>query len=299
MLRQFENIEVCFQPERRGKINAMNRGMPFVRNPIVIFSDANTLLGKNSIREIVSCFADPKVGCVAGEKRIIDLKKDVAAGAGEGLYWKYESWIKRMDGELNSAVGGVGELFSIRRELYEEVENDTILDDFIISLKIARRGYKIAYSPDAYAEETASVNVREELKRKIRIAAGGIQAFFRLFGLLNPFRYGVLSWQYFSHKVLRWTFAPLSLFILPVVNFFIILLNGNWNPANFFVLFFYLQVFCYLLAITGWYFENKQIRFKLLFIPYYFISINYASIRGIIRFFKGKQSVNWERSKRA
>ena len=299
ILSKYLELEVHHLPERRGKMHAMNRGMKFIKAPIVIFSDTNTILGKQSVREIVAQFNDPKVGCVAGEKRIVEKETDAAAGAGEGMYWKFESWVKNMDAGLNSAVGAVGELFAIRTELFEEVETDTILDDFIISLRIAQKGYKIAYTPNAYAEETASLNVNEELKRKIRIAAGGIQTIFRLKGLLNPFKYGVLTWQYISHKVLRWTLAPLSLFAVFVLNLIIVLNRGSWLVPEFYTLFFYLQVLCYLLALVGWYFENKKLRLKMLFAPYYFVSINYASIRGIIRFFKGKQSVNWEKSKRA
>ena len=299
LLGKYPELEVNHLSERRGKMHAMNRGMKFVKAPIVIFSDTNTILGKYSIREIVAQFKDSKVGCVAGEKRIVEKKTDAAAGAGEGMYWKFESWVKNMDAGLNSAVGAVGELFAIRTELFEEVESDTILDDFIISLRIAQKGYKIAYSPNAYAEETASLNVNEELKRKIRIAAGGIQTIFRLKELLNPFKYGMLTWQYISHKVLRWTFAPLSLFAVFVLNIFIILTRGSWSVPEFYSLFFYLQVFFYVLALVGWYFENKKLRLKMLFIPYYFVSINYASICGMIRFFKGKQSVNWEKSRRA
>lgn len=299
ILREFENLEVYHQPERRGKMHAMNRGMQFVKAPIVIFSDTNTKLNQNAIREIVACFSDSKIGCVAGEKRIIEKDADVAAAAGEGFYWKFESWVKRMDGELNSAVGAVGELFAIRRELFEEVETDTILDDFIISLRIAQKGYKIAYSPNAYAEETASLNVKEELKRKIRIAAGGVQTLFRLKTLLNPFRFGVLSWQYFSHKVLRWTLAPISLFLLFFINAGIFLERGSGEISNFYVFFFYVQLLCYLLALVGWYLENRRLRFKLLFIPYYFVSINFAAIKGIIRYFRGKQSASWEKSQRA
>jgi len=299
LLKAYNRLEVHHQPERKGKINAMNRGMQYVKAPIVIFSDTNTLLGENAIREIVRKFADEKVGCVAGEKRIAQKEAESAAGAGEGLYWKFESWVKKMDGELNSAVGAVGELFAIRSNLFEEVENDTLLDDFIISLRIAEKGYKIAYSPEAYAEETASLNVKEELKRKIRIAAGGVQTLFRLKELLNPFRFGVLSWQYVSHKVLRWTVAPVSLFILLIVNLLIVVRKNLWPEPVWFSTFFYCQLFCYLLAFTGWYFENKKIRMKLLFVPYYFLSINYAAILGIFRYFKGKQTVNWEKSKRA
>ncbi len=297
LLREYEGIEVYHEPARRGKMHAMNRGMQFVKAPIVIFSDTNTRLNRDAIREIVACFSLPEVGCVAGEKRIIKKEADAAAGAGEGLYWKFESWIKRMDAELNSAVGAVGELFAIRRELFEEVENDTILDDFIISLRIAKKGYKIEYTPNAYAEETASLNVKEEMKRKIRIAAGGIQTLFRLKSLLNPFRYGVLTWQYFSHKVLRWTLAPASLFLLLFFNAAILLKPGA--TPDFYLWFFVFQMVCYLFAFVGWIYQDRKLRFQVLFVPYYFVSIHYAAICGIFRFLKGKQSASWEKSKRA
>lgn len=299
LLKKYAGLQVHHQQDRRGKMHAMNRGMKFVKAPIVIFSDSNTTLGKDSIREIVKRFSNPKVGCVAGEKRIVEHNEEAAAGAGEGLYWKMESWIKKNDAELNSAVGAVGELFAIRTDLFEDVEVDTLLDDFIISLRITQKGYKIAYAPNAFAEETASLNVGEELKRKIRIAAGGIQTIFRLTALLNPFKSGILSWQYISHKVLRWTFAPLSLFLLFFVNLAIVGQLNNWEVDNFYATFFYLQLLCYFIAALGWYFENRKIRVKLFFVPYYFVMINYASIKGIIKYFKGTQSVNWEKAKRA
>ena len=156
ILKKYPQMEVHHLPDRRGKIHAMNRGIQFVNAPIVIFSDSNTTLCKQAIRVMVDTFNDPAVGCIAGEKRIVTLKADGAAGSGENMYWKFESWVKRMDSELNSAVGAVGELFAIRTALYTEVENDTILDDFIISLRIAEQGYRIAYTPNAYAIETAS-----------------------------------------------------------------------------------------------------------------------------------------------
>lgn len=299
ILRQYDGLEVYHQPERKGKMHAMNRGMKFVKAPVVIFSDTNTALNKGAIRKIVACFSDPVTGCVAGEKRIVEKASDDAAAAGEGLYWKFESFVKMLDAELNSAVGAVGELFAIRRELFEEVETDTILDDFIISLRIAQKGYRIAYTPDAYAEEAASLNVKEELKRKIRIAAGGVQTLIRLRKLLNPFRYGVLSWQYLSHKVLRWTLAPLSLFLLVIINGFIVLFPLLFQPSPFYYLFFFLQILFYLMAVAGWYVENRKLRFKLLFVPYYFVLVNYAAIRGIFRYIRGKQSASWEKSKRA
>ena len=297
LLKQYEGLEVTHLPERNGKIGAMNRGMKLVRTPIVIFSDANTMLGRESVRRIVRLFSDPKVGCVSGEKRIISKDKDTAAGAGEGLYWKYESALKRWDAELYSVVGAAGELFAIRTELYEEVEGDTLLDDFMISLRVAQRGYVIQYDPEAYAIEHASANVREELKRKIRISAGGIQSIIRLRSLLNIFRYGVLSFQYISHRVLRWTLAPLSLLLMLITGFILALDEGLFNFGLYSVI-FWLQVAFYLAALMGWYFENRSVRVKVLFVPYYFFIMNLSVFLGFKRYLSRAQSVNWERVKR-
>lgn len=297
LLQSYEGVEVHHQPERRGKIAAMNRGIKLVKTPLVVFCDANTMLGRESIRRIVRLFNDPKVGCVSGEKRIFSKDKDAAAGAGEGLYWKYESALKKWDSELYSVVGAAGELFAIRTALYSEVEKDTLLDDFIISLRTAMAGYVIQYDPDAYAIETASANVKEELKRKIRISAGGIQSIIRLKPLLNIFKYGTLSFQYISHRVLRWSLAPLSLLLLLPINLVLGLSEGLFNWGVYGIL-FWLQVLFYTTALLGWYLENKAIRVKALFVPYYFFIMNLSVFLGFARYIKGSQSVNWERAKR-
>ncbi len=297
VLRQYDGIEVLHRPQRSGKIGAMNRGIRFVKTPVVVFCDANTMLGRESIRRIVRLFRDPKVGCVSGEKRIHKKEKDTAAGAGEGLYWKYESTLKKWDAELYSVVGAAGELFAIRTALYQEVEPDTLLDDFIISLRVAQKGYTIQYDPEAYAIETASANVREELKRKIRISAGGIQSVIRLRSLLNIFRYGTLSFQYISHRVLRWTLAPLSLPVMLIVSAALALQQGIFS-AGLYTILFWLQVLFYVAALAGWYLENRSIRLKILFVPYYFFIMNLSVFLGLKRYLKKSQTVNWERAKR-
>jgi cellulose synthase/poly-beta-1,6-N-acetylglucosamine synthase-like glycosyltransferase len=297
LLRTFDGIEVHHLPQRSGKIGAMNRGMRLVKTPVVVFCDANTLLGKESIRRIVNLFSNPKVGCVSGEKRIFGKDKESAAGAGEGLYWKYESALKKWDAELYSVVGAAGELFAIRTALFQEVEKDTLLDDFIISLRVAQKGYTIQYDPEAYAIETASANVKEELKRKIRISAGGIQSVIRLSSLLNIFKYGTLSFQYISHRVLRWTLAPLALLFLIPVGIVLALKEGILD-FGFYSILFWLQLLFYLSALLGWYLENKSIRVKLLFVPYYFFIMNLSVFLGLKRYLKGAQSVNWERARR-
>lgn len=297
LLRTYNGIEVYHLDARGGKIGAMNRGMQFVKTPIVIFSDGNTMLGHESIRRIVNLFSDPKVGCVSGEKRIFGKEKDAAAGAGEGLYWKYESTLKKWDAELYSVVGAAGELFAIRTELFQEVEKDTLLDDFIISLRVAQKGYTIQYDPEAYAIESASANVKEELKRKVRISAGGIQSVVRLASLLNIFKFGTLSFQYISHRVLRWTLAPLSLLLMIPLGL-IIAINEGIFKFGFYSILFWLQILFYAAALLGWYLENKSIKVKLLFVPYYFFIMNLSVFLGFKRYLKGSQSVNWERAQR-
>lgn len=297
LLQKYDGITVYHEDARAGKIAAMNRGMYFVKTPIVIFSDANTNLGKDSIKEIVKLFRDPKVGCVSGEKRIYAKEADSAAGAGEGMYWKYESQLKKWDAELYSVVGAAGELFAIKTELWEEMEKDTLLDDFVISLRIAMAGYTIQYNPDAYAIETASSDVKEELKRKIRISAGGIQSVVKLRALLNFFKYGTLSFQYISHRVLRWTLTPLLLSVIIPLNA-VIAVNEGLFTLNIYSLLLLGQALFYIAALLGWFLEYRQIRLKLLFIPYYFFIMNLSVYLGFGRYIKGKQTVNWERAKR-
>ncbi|MGL5318948.1 MAG: glycosyltransferase family 2 protein, partial [Bacteroidales bacterium] len=189
-LAEYPEVNVWHKPERKGKSAAINRAVPLVKTPITIFTDANTMLNSDSILEIVTLFTDPSVGCVAGEKRIQMDEKANSNSVGEGLYWKYESKLKELDYRLYSVVGAAGELFAIRTNLYFQMPQDTLLDDFILSLSIAKDGYRTGYSSNAYAVETGSADIHEEEKRKIRIAAGGIQSILRLLPLLNIFKYG-------------------------------------------------------------------------------------------------------------
>lgn len=286
-------IQVLHEPERRGKLAAIERVMPLVKTPVVVFTDANTTLNPQALQNLVKHYADPKIGAVAGEKRIYIASKDEASSAGEGLYWRYESLLKKWDAELYSAVGAAGELFSIRTELFENIPADTLIEDFYLTMTVLRKGYRIGYASDAYAIEGASASVGEELKRKIRIAAGGLQASWRLRDLLNPFQYGIFSWQFFSHKILRWTLAPLALPLVFLLNLFL-----YFSPGGVYTLLLILQILFYLLAILGWVFAKKQIKIKAFFIPYYFCLMNYSVFLGLVRLWKGRQSVLWEKSER-
>lgn len=296
-LAAYSEISVLFQPQRNGKTAALNRGIPFVKTPFTIFTDANTMLNRDAIKEMIRPFGDPKVGCVAGEKRIAVKEADNASAGGEGFYWKYESKLKAWDARLYSAVGAAGELFAIRTRLFEPMPSNTLLDDFILSMRIALKGYKIAYNSSAYALETGSADIKNEEKRKVRIAAGGLQSIARLRTLLipNPFHLGMLRFQYLSHRVLRWSITPVLLFLLLPLNLLILCLN----PSPLYTTLFGLQILFYILGGIGGILQKKHIKNKILFIPYYFLFMNLNVLKGFSYLRKKGGKGTWEKAQRA
>ncbi len=296
ILREFMHdprVRVLHDAERRGKLAAVERGMKYVPSPIVILTDANTLLNKDAVRNIVRHYTDANVGAVAGEKRIRKERLKDGSGAGEGLYWKYESALKRLDSELHSVVGAAGELFSFRKELYRAVPADSIIEDFHLSMCIAADGYRVVYEPEAFAEEEPSASFSEEMKRKIRICAGGFQSIVRLAPLLNMKRHGILSFQYISHRVLRWAVTP---FVLPVLLFLNAVLAADGNL--FYRILFAGQIVFYLSALTGYLLETFDRRSRLFIAPLYFTLMNIAAYAGLIRYLRGTQSAVWEKAQR-
>jgi len=294
IISRYPELQLLHTDKRGGKTAALNRAMEQVQTPYVIFCDANTLLNKDAIRNIVKHYADETVGGVAGEKKVISDDSSGAA-ATEGIYWKYESYLKKLDAELYSVVGAAGELFSIRTGLFQPVEEEVILDDFVISLRINLKGYRIAYAPDAYAMETPSDNIAEEHKRKIRISAGGFQSIVMLRALLNFFRFPVVSFQYISHRVLRWTLSPLSLLLLLVTNIMLVIYPGGW----LFYAFLLIQVMGYAAAFIGYSLAERNIKISIFYIPFYFLFMNIAVYQGFYRYLTNTQSAAWEKAKRS
>jgi len=295
LLAAYPEVDVVFSPERRGKSAALKHGLQELKTRYVAFTDANTMINPGALKEIARLFMDPTIGCVSGEKRVAARKEGQMAAEGEGLYWRYESTLKRWDSELYSAMGAAGELYAIDPQLVREVPDSALLDDFMMSMYVVEDGKRIAYTPDAYAQEYGSANIFEESKRKRRIAAGGLQSIWWLHSLLNPIKYPLVSFQYISHRVLRWSITPIAMAILLVINILLTILRAGilYDIALIWQLLFYLAAF------LGWWLARHGIKNKLLYTAYYFVFMNLNVFRGMAYLCKHNNSGAWEKAKRS
>lgn len=291
VLARYPGVQHLHAAQRGGKSAAENRAIQHVQTPYVIFTDCNTDLNPEAVRELVKHYQDARVGAVSGEKKI--RSQAGASGAGEGAYWRYESFLKRCDSRIYSLMGAAGELVSFRTELFAPLEPDTVLDDFVQSLRIVERGYRVVYEPAAFASEEPSADLREEWKRKVRICAGGWQAMTRLGGLLNPLPRPLVTFLYVSHRVLRWSLAPLALALLLPLNAALAGLYGGLYTGLLAG-----QMLVYLAAALGWRAAETGRRSKLLVVPLYFCMMNVAAFAGFWRFVRRAQPAAWEKARR-
>jgi biofilm PGA synthesis N-glycosyltransferase PgaC len=290
----FESVELYHKEQRSGKANAINRVVPLLNQDILVLSDANCMVNDSALMNIVRHYSDPEVGGVAGEKKVKATGSDDMIGRSEGLYWRYESFLKRLDSNLNSTMGAAGELFSLRSSLFEAIPDSTILEDFVQSLKICVKGYKLRYEPEAVAIEYASVDVGDEFERKSRISAGGFQAMGLVSQLFNIARYPVTGFQFISHRVLRWTLAPLSLIVVSATGIILYALSATPLHA---VMFFGVLTFYGLVAI-GWLGAQMHKHIPVASTAWYFLVMNAAVFAGFLRYMRGSQQIAWKKAER-
>ena len=294
LLSEYPEVTLVYSPERCGKAAAMQHGLRENKADYVVFTDANTMLNSNSIREIVRQFMKPNVSCVSGEKRVAARVSGQVAAEGEGLYWKYESTLKRWDSEFYSAMGAAGELFAVKMCDYREAPSNALLDDFMMSMLIVKDGHRIAYTSEAYAMEYGSADMHEESKRKRRIAAGGLQSSWWLRSLMNPFKYPVVSFLFVSHRVLRWSVTPFALVALIPLNIALVAMGAG----TIYTVIATLQALFYAATIIGWWQARSGHKSKMFYIPYYFMFMNYNVFRGISYLRSHRHSGTWEKAKR-
>lgn len=295
LLKAYPEVDIVFSPERRGKTAALKHGLRELKTRYVAFTDANTMINSGALREIARLFSDPTVGCVSGEKRVAARKAGEMAAEGEGLYWRYESTLKRWDSELYSAMGAAGELYAIDPKLCREVPDEALLDDFMLSMYVVQAGKRIAYTPDAFAREYGSANIFEESKRKRRIAAGGLQSIWWLRSMLNPLKQPLVTFQYVSHRVLRWSITPIAMVLLLLVNIALVVMGAG----TFYTVMLILQAIFYLMALAGWLQNRIGYKNKLLYTAYYFVFMNFNVFRGMSYLRTHGKSGAWEKAKRS
>ncbi len=295
LLKAYPEVDIVFSPERKGKTAALKHGLRELKTRYVAFTDANTMINCDALREIARLFSDPTVGCVSGEKRVAARKAGEMAAEGEGLYWKYESTLKRWDSELYSAMGAAGELYAIDPKLCREVPDEALLDDFMLSMYVVQAGKRIAYTPDAFAREYGSANIHEESKRKRRIAAGGLQSIWWLRSMLNPLKQPLVTFQYVSHRVLRWSITPIAMVLLLLVNISLVIMGAG----TFYTVMLILQAIFYLMALAGWLQNRFGYKNKLLYTAYYFVFMNFNVFRGMSYLRTHGKSGAWEKAKRS
>ncbi|TAK35859.1 MAG: glycosyltransferase family 2 protein [Chloroflexota bacterium] len=287
---QHEGVVSLYQPARMGKAAAMQRAAENTRSEILVFSDANSMYTPDTIENLVRNFADPQVGCVSGEKQI-RAQGQMGAVKTSGLYWRYESYLKRMDSKVNSVVGAAGEIFATRRSLFRPAESDSIIEDFVISMRIAAAGHRVIYEPEAISVEEVAASTADEYERRVRISAGGFQSIVRLRRILISRRW-LLIFQYLSHRVLRWAVVP---FLLPVL----LLTNIALAYQPLYQGLLALQLILVALAGAGWACGMLGMGSpRLTRVPFYFYMLNVAALVGFYRYISGRQKVTWTRTRR-
>lgn len=293
-------VELSFQPERRGKMAAINNALSQVRGEIIIMSDANNMYISNVLRDLVNPFQDPTVGATGGAKKI--LKGDGLLGDSEGLYWKYESWIKKQQTRLGCATGAAGEAIAIRRSLFTTPPVEIINDDFYLMMSVIRKGYRMVYVPQAISYERVSASAEDEIERRTRIVAGRYQAITRSLELL-PFHRPLVVWQVLSHKFLR-PLVPLLMITALLAALAAVVFPAEASlpllqlAAPYGAMALAAQAAFYLAAWLTSRIEKPGRLGRLFYVATFLVNSNYAAFVGLIRFISGKQQVQWKRINR-
>jgi len=279
-------VRVISFETRRGKSAVLNDLVGKARGEIVVLADARQRFETGALRALVGPFANPQVGAVSGELILTENAEGTAVGEGVGFYWRYEKFIRRSESRVDSAVGATGAIYAIRRDLFEPIPEDTILDDVLIPMRIARRGYRVLFEPRARAFDRAAATAGEEFGRKVRTIAGNFQLFAREVWLLNPFR-NRLWLQTVSHKGLR-LLSPLFL----IAAFWANLLLAD---APFYRWTLVGQIIFYGAALAGYARRDARRKFPLLIVPYVLCLLSWATVVAFLRFLTGRQRVTWEK----
>lgn len=283
--RFYPRVKLCRLPHRLGKTIAQNRAVAAATGEILVFSDATTIYHPQALRKLLRGFADPIVGCVAGQL-VYQNQADSAVGSGCASYWSYEKVLRTLESRVSSLIGVSGCIYAVRRSCYTELARE-MSSDFVISAEIRLQSLRTAYEPEAICYEYTNQKSKDEFRMRVRVIE---QTFTVLAGyreLLNPWRYGMFAFQLLSHKVARYL-VPWLLLLTLILN---IVLTGT-SPLYIWTL--AVQAAFYGAALLGLLLERMGRLPQLLGMPYYFVLANAAAAAGLIKFVRGESHIVWE-----
>jgi cellulose synthase/poly-beta-1,6-N-acetylglucosamine synthase-like glycosyltransferase len=278
-------VRLVRSPQRLGKEHAQGLAISEAQGEILVFTDAATLLEPNALGRLVANFADPTIGAVSTEDLIVDAHGNPTA---EGLYVKYEMWVRRLEGHFHSLVGLSGSCFAIRTELCRDWSSQ-LASDFMGALRAARRGYRSIADPTAFGRFIALASPTAETRRKIRTFLRGITVLMANLDLLNPVRHGRFAFQLASHKLLR--------FLAPFLLLMTLGTSALLSDQLLYRLMFWAQMSLYLLALAGGLLNPLQ-RIRVVRTAYFFTMVQAAMVVAWGRYALGHQQVTWEPSRR-
>lgn len=286
-----ENLKLIPFSERRGKPAVLNDLARMATGEILTFSDANSMFASDALKKLIEPFSDDTIGGVIGNLSFRRNGIDNPGGIGEILYFKYENFIKNLEGLIYSTIVANGAVYAIRSELYKPIPvKRLIMDDMFTPLSLITQGFRLIFRKDIHVTEDPSLSAREEFEKKERVVAGGMEVIRQFKNLLHP-KNGFISFALWSHKVVRWM-IPILLVIAFSANLFL------FSKSPIYSSLFILQTAFYLSAILGRYLEKLGIKITLLRLSYYFIIVNLAIVSGFKRFLIGSHGSTWNRTRR-
>jgi cellulose synthase/poly-beta-1,6-N-acetylglucosamine synthase-like glycosyltransferase len=306
-------VHVVRFEQRRGKMAvlkdlvAMSGGPSADGGDILILTDANTVFDAGAVKVLVDGFRDPAVGGVCG-RLVFTQADDRPAGTGTGDsdrrpgetgYWALENTLKRNEALLDSCLGANGAIYAVRRELFcTAIPSNTIVDDFVIGMKVREQGKRMVYAGQAVAREPLPPSDKDEWRRRVRIGAGVFQALVLCRRCLLP-RYGWFAWMFWSHKVLRW-FTPHMLLLLLAMTWWLLAVRisegSGWSAGLAIGGFAHLAVLASPLGLLAG--AGRGVVPRALRMGWYFFYIQAAMLAGFLRFCRGGLSGAWERTRR-
>jgi cellulose synthase/poly-beta-1,6-N-acetylglucosamine synthase-like glycosyltransferase len=273
---------------RRGKTHAQNEGVKLCSGDVVVFSDATAVYHRQALRRLAANYSDQRIGAVSGRYHYFDPNESSPTGLGSVAFWNFENLIKRFQSQISTLTGCSGCIYSVRKSAYTALP-DEACSDLVQPLHVVQKGYRVAFEERALAYETTTTSTTDEFRMRVRVAGRGIRGILSVPELLKFWRHGWISFQLFSHKILRWQ-MPILLLLLFLSNAVLI-----GKPPYQYV--FVLQAFFY--AVAGLQVMIPFHRYwKPLGLPLYFCTLNAAVLVSIYQLLRGNRYVVWQTVRR-